>query len=130
MTLEELEAICNAASSGPWTAQITKGSDGCNDVADSKFIKCARDYLPALVSEVRKLRQEALRKKIGISMNQTLEYIRKEEAARIAEELKKIRVESYSRLDKLEDGDDGWDWAWETDGKVEDLEDELRKGGL
>lgn len=75
--LEEIEARCNAATSAPWQSFIegrdhTAGSDfirtgglddSCPDIeligatqADQDFIAHARQDIPALIAEVRRLR--------------------------------------------------------------------------
>lgn len=71
MTNEELDAIearANAASEGPWTAEYDGAilpadshppviySDGDMTDADREFVAAARDDVPKLVAEVRRLR--------------------------------------------------------------------------
>lgn len=73
--LEEIEQLCAAATAGPWTSWV-EGRDhlaGCNfimtgdqdiefigaTVADQDFIARARQEVPRLVTEMRRLRREA-----------------------------------------------------------------------
>lgn len=73
LNLDAIEALVNAASLGPWRVAhgcvygVRTHGDGdedpeiaeCIDGADAIFIAAARDDVPALVAEVRRLRAEA-----------------------------------------------------------------------
>jgi hypothetical protein len=72
-TLDEIERRCAAATPGPWKSCVegrdhTSGDSfimtGGNDIylsgatlADQDFIAHARQYLPALIQEIRALRE-------------------------------------------------------------------------
>ncbi len=67
LDLDAIEALANYATPGPWTndcygrivsptIHVVRGQGGCKIYADAEFIATARDAVPALVAEVRRLR--------------------------------------------------------------------------
>jgi hypothetical protein len=112
-TLQEWEALANATTPGPWRADAREGRvtgpdlgtvadcPHAGDAANTLFIAAAREAVPALVAEVRRLqsRVQAQRTAVeGVTKLLTRWAEERDEATGLTPEARKLHRERGARI--------------------------------